>query len=131
MPRGQNEAFKAQQGKGGCFAASAEKAREAGRKGGKAKTMTMHDFKRLANEIDAEINPKNESITKGETFLRNIQLEATKGNIKAAKLWMEIKQYGEPKNIDITRGGERLPDIIIRQCDGRGIATTEQDIEDD
>ena len=130
MPRGQNEAFKAQQGKGG-FAASAEKAREAGRKGGKVKTMTMHDFKRLANEIDAEINPKNESITKGETFLRNIQLEATKGNIKAAKLWMEIKQYGEPKNIDITSGGERLPDIIIRQSDGRGIATTEQDIQDD
>ena len=129
MPRGQNEAFKAQQGR--LARITKEEQRKTAIKGGKTKTMTMHDFKRLANEIDAEINPKNESITKGETFLRNIQLEATKGNIKAAKLWMEIKQYGEPKNIDITSGGERLPDIIIRQSDGRGIATTEQDIEDD
>jgi len=129
MPRGQNEAFKAQQGR--LARITKEEQRKTAIKGGKTKTMTMHDFKRMANEIDAEINPKNESITKGETFLRNIQLEATKGNIKAAKLWMEIKQYGEPKNIDITSGGERLPDIIIRQSDGRGIATTEQDIQDD
>ena len=129
MPRGQNEAFKAQQGKGGCFAASAEKAREAGRKGGKVKTMTMHDFKRLAQELNAEQTDKG--MSRGQVMLNNLQNEAAHGNVKAIKLWLEIMQFGEPKNIDITSGGERLPDIIIRQSDGRGIATTEQDIEDD
>lgn len=128
MPRGQNEAFKAQQGKGG-FAASVEKAREAGRKGGKVKTMTMHDFKRLAQELNAEQTDKG--MSRGQVMLNNLQNEAAHGNVKAIKLWLEIMQFGEPKNIDITSGGERLPDIIIRQSDGRGIATTEQDIEDD
>ena len=128
MPRGQNEAFKAQQGKGG-FAASAEKAREAGRKGGKAKKMTMHDFKRMAQELNAEQTDKG--MSRGQVMLNNLQNEAAHGNVKAIKLWLEIMQFGEPKNIDITSGGERLPDIIIRQSDGRGIATTEQDIQDD
>lgn len=127
MPRGQNEAFKAQQGKGG-FAASAEKAREAGRKGGKAKTMTMHDFKRMAQELNAEQTDKG--MSRGQVMLNNLQNEAAHGNVKAIKLWLEIMQFGEPKNIDITSGGERLPDIIIRQSDGRGIANTEQDIDD-
>lgn len=127
MPRGQNEAFKAQQGKGG-FAASAEKAREAGRKGGKVKTMTMHDFKRLAQELNAEQTDKG--MSRGQVMLNNLQNEAAHGNVKAIKLWLEIMQFGEPKNIDITSGGERLPDIIIRQSDGRGIASTEQDIDD-
>jgi hypothetical protein len=128
MPRGQNEAFKAQQGKGG-FAASVEKARAAGRKGGKAKTMTMHDFKRMAQELNAEQTDKG--MSRGQVMLNNLQNEAAHGNVKAIKLWLEIMQFGEPKNIDITSGGERLPDIIIRQSDGRGIATTEQDIQDD
>lgn len=128
MPRGQNEAFKAQQGKGG-FAASAEKAREAGRKGGKVKKMTMHDFKRMAQELNAEQTDKG--MSRGQVMLNNLQNEAAHGNVKAIKLWLEIMQFGEPKNIDITSGGERLPDIIIRQSDGRGIANTEQDIEDD
>lgn len=127
MPRGQNEAFKAQQGKGG-FAASAEKAREAGRKGGKVKTMTMHDFKRMAQELNAEQTDKG--MSRGQVMLNNLQNEAAHGNVKAIKLWLEIMQFGEPKNIDITSGGERLPDIIIRQSDGRGIASTEQDIDD-
>lgn len=127
MPRGQNEAFKAQQGKGG-FAASAEKARKAGRKGGKAKTMTMHDFKRMAQELNAEQTDKG--MSRGQVMLNNLQNEAARGNVKAIKLWLEIMQFGEPKNIDITSGGERLPDIIIRQSDGRGIASTEQDIDD-
>jgi hypothetical protein len=127
MPRGQNEAFKAQQGKGG-FAASVEKAREAGRKGGRVKTMTMHDFKRLAQELNAEQTDKG--MSRGQVMLNNLQNEAAHGNVKAIKLWLEIMQFGEPKNIDITSGGERLPDIIIRQSDGRGIASTEQDIDD-
>lgn len=127
MPRGQNEAFKAQQGKGG-FAASVEKAREAGRKGGKVKTMTMHDFKRLAQELNAEQTDKG--MSRGQVMLNNLQNEAAHGNVKAIKLWLEIMQFGEPKNIDITSGGERLPDIIIRQSDGRDIANTEQDIDD-
>lgn len=116
MPRGENEAFKKSQGR---FArVSKEELRAACSKGGRASSLTMHDFKRLANEIDAEPNPKDESITKGETFLRNIQLEAARGNVKAAKLWMEIKQFGEPKAIDITSGGERLPDIRLVMPDG-------------
>ena len=72
MPRGQNEAFKAQQGKGG-FAASVEKAREAGRKGGKAKTMTMHDFKRMAQELNAEQTDKG--MSRGQVMLNNLQNE--------------------------------------------------------
>ena len=126
MPRGQNEAFKASQGR---FATSKDEARKAGRKGGKAKTMTMHDFKRMAQELNAEQTDKG--MSRGQVMLNNLQNEAAHGNVKAIKLWLEIMQFGEPKNIDITSGGERLPDIIIRQSDGRGIATTEQDIEDD
>ena len=117
MPRGQNKEFLEQQGKGG-FAASVEKAREAGRKGGKAKTMTMNDFKRIANELDSEPIGDGNGMPKGEALLRNIQNEAAHGNVKAAKLWMEIKQFGEPKNIDITSGGERLPDIRLVMPDG-------------
>lgn len=131
MPRGQNEAFKAQQGKGG-FAASAEKAREAGRKGGRAKSMTMQDFKnKLQEKIAEEKKNGNETRSMADVICHNLCVDATKGDKKAIKLLLEILQFGEPKNIDITSGGERLPDIIIRQSDGRGIATTEQDIEDD
>ena len=126
MPRGQNEAFKASQGR---FATSKDEARKAGRKGGKAKTMTMHDFKRMAQELNAEQTDKG--MSRGQVMLNNLQNEAAHGNVKAIKLWLEIMQFGEPKNIDITSGGARLPDIIIRQSDGRGIASTEQDIEDD
>ena len=126
MPRGQNEAFKASQGR---FATNKDEARKAGRKGGRAKTMTMHDFKRMAQELNAEQTDKG--ISRGQVMRNNLQNEAAHGNVKAIKLWLEIMQFGEPKNIDITSGGERLPDIIIRQSDGRGIATTEQDIEDD
>ena len=125
MPRGQNEAFKAQQGR---FATNKDEARKAGRKGGKAKTMTMHDFKRMAQELNAEQTDKG--MSRGQVMLNNLQNEAAHGNVKAIKLWLEIMQFGEPKNIDITSGGERLPDIIIRQSDGRGIANTEQDIDD-
>lgn len=125
MPRGQNEAFKASQGR---FATNKDEARKAGRKGGKAKTMTMHDFKRLAQELNAEQTDKG--MSRGQVMLNNLQNEAAHGNVKAIKLWLEIMQFGEPKNIDITSGGERLPDIIIRQSDGRGIANTEQDIDD-
>ena len=126
MPRGQNEAFKASQGR---FATNKDEARKAGRKGGRAKTMTMHDFKRMAQELNAEQPDKG--MSRGQVMLNNLQNEAAHGNVKAIKLWLEIMQFGEPKNIDITSGGERLPDIIIRQSDGRGIATTEQDIQDD
>lgn len=126
MPRGQNEAFKASQGR---FATNKDEARKAGRKGGKAKTMTMQDFKRMAQELNAEQTDKG--MSRGQVMLNNLQNEAAHGNVKAIKLWLEIMQFGEPKNIDITSGGERLPDIIIRQSDGRGIATTEQDIQDD
>ena len=126
MPRGQNEAFKASQGR---FATNKDEARKAGRKGGKSKTMTMHDFKRMAQELNAEQTDKG--MSRGQVMLNNLQNEAAHGNVKAIKLWLEIMQFGEPKNIDITSGGERLPDIIIRQSAGRGIATTEQDIEDD
>ena len=126
MPRGQNEAFKASQGR---FATNKDEARKAGRKGGKAKTMTMHDFKRMAQELNAEQTDKG--MSRGQVMLNNLQNEAAHGNVKAIKLWLEIMQFGEPKNIDITSGGERLPDIIIRQSDGRDIANTEQDIEDD
>ena len=125
MPRGQNEAFKASQGR---FATNKDEARKAGRKGGKAKMMTMHDFKRMAQELNAEQTDKG--MSRGQVMLNNLQNEAAHGNVKAIKLWLEIMQFGEPKNIDITSGGERLPDIIIRQSDGRGIASTEQDIDD-
>jgi general stress protein YciG len=110
MPRGENEAFKKQIGR---FAANRDEARAAGRKGGKASTMTMQDFKRIANELDSEPIGDGNEMVKGEALLRNIQNEAAHGNVKAAKLWMEIKQFGEPKNIDITSGGERLPDIRL------------------
>ena len=110
MPRGENEAFKKQIGR---FPANRDEARAAGRKGGKASTMTMQDFKRIANELDSEPIGDGNDMAKGEALLRNIQNEAAHGNVKAAKLWMEIKQFGEPKNIDITSGGERLPDIRL------------------
>lgn len=110
MPRGENEAFKKQIGR---FAVNRDEARAAGRKGGKASTMTMQDFKRIANELDSEPIGDGNEMAKGEALLRNIQNEAAHGNVKAAKLWMEIKQFGEPKNIDITSGGERLPDIRL------------------
>ena len=110
MPKKSKE-FIEQQGR---FArVSKAEAREAGRKGGMASALTMHDFKRKANEKDAEPNPKRPDETKGDTILDRIQYEAANGNMKAAKLWMEIKQFGEPKNIDITSGGERLPDIRL------------------
>ena len=127
MPRGQNEAFKAQQGR--LARITKEEQRKTAIKGGKTKTMTMHDFKRMAQELNAEQTAKG--MSRGQVMLNNLQNEAAHGNVKAIKLWLEIMQFGEPKNIDITSGGERLPDIIIRQSDGRGIATTEQDIEDD
>jgi hypothetical protein len=128
MPRGENEAFKKQQGR---FARiSKDELRKATSKGGSAKTMTMHDFKRMANEKDAEANPKNPGETKGDTILDRIQFEAASGNMKAAKLWMEIKQFGEPKNIDITSGGERLPDIKLEMPEGMGrLARSEDEIE--
>ena len=127
MPRGQNEAFKAQQGR--LARITKEEQRKTAIKGGKTKTMTMHDFKRMAQELNAEQTDKG--MSRGQVMLNNLQNEAAHGNVKAIKLWLEIMQFGEPKNIYITSGGERLPDIIIRQSDGRGIATTEQDIEDD
>ena len=127
MPRGQNEAFKAQQGR--LARITKEEQRKTAIKGGKTKTMTMHDFKRMAQELNAEQTDKG--MSRGQVMLNNLQNEAAHGNVKAIKLWLEIMQFGEPKNIDITSGGERLPDIIIRQSDGRGIATTEQDIQDD
>lgn len=127
MPRGQNEAFKAQQGR--LARITKEEQRKTAIKGGKTKTMTMHDFKRMAQELNAEQTDKG--MSRGQVMLNNLQNEAAHGNVKAIKLWLEIMQFGEPKNIDITSGGERLPDIIIRQSDGRGIASTEQDIEDD
>ena len=127
MPRGQNEAFKAQQGR--LARITKEEHRKTAIKGGKTKTMTMQDFKRMAQELNAEQTDKG--MSRGQVMLNNLQNEAAHGNVKAIKLWLEIMQFGEPKNIDITSGGERLPDIIIRQSDGRGIATTEQDIEDD
>lgn len=126
MPRGQNEAFKAQQGR--LARITKEEQRKTAIKGGKTKTMTMHDFKRLAQELNAEQTDKG--MSRGQVMLNNLQNEAAHGNVKAIKLWLEIMQFGEPKNIDITSGGERLPDIIIRQSDGRGIASTEQDIDD-
>lgn len=128
MPRGENEAFKKQQGR---FARiSKDELRKATSKGGSAKTMTMYDFKRMANEKDAEANPKNPNETKGDTILDRIQFEAASGNMKAAKLWMEIKQFGEPKNIDITSGGERLPDIKLEMPEGMGrLARSEDEIE--
>ena len=126
MPRGQNEAFKAQQGR--LTRITKEEQRKIAIKGGKTKTMTMHDFKRLAQELNAEQTDKG--MSRGQVMLNNLQNEAAHGNVKAIKLWLEIMQFGEPKNIDITSGGERLPDIIIRQSDGRGIANTEQDIDD-
>ena len=127
MPRGQNEAFKAQQGR--LARITKEEQRKTAIKGGKTKTMTMHDFKRMAQELNAAQTDKG--MSRGQVMLNNLQNEAAHGKVKAIKLWLEIMQFGEPKNIDITSGGERLPDIIIRQSDGRGIATTEQDIEDD
>ena len=111
MPRGENEAFKKSQGR---FArVSKDELRKTASKGGKASSLTMHDFKRLANELNAQPNPKDESKTKGETLLEHLQWEAANGNVKAAKLWLEIMQFGEPRNIDITSGGERLPDIRL------------------
>ena len=111
MPRGENEAFKKQQGR---FARiSKDELRKATSKGGKASPMTMQDFKRIANELDSEPIGDGNEMAKGEALLRNIQNEAAHGNVKAAKLWMEIKQFGEPRNIDITSGGERLPDIRL------------------
>ena len=128
MPRGENEAFKKSQGR---FARiSKEELRAACSKGGRASSLTMHDFKRMANEKDAEANPKNPNETKGDTILDRIQYEAASGNMKAAKLWMEIKQFGEPKNIDITSGGERLPDIKLEMPEGMGrLARSEDEIE--
>jgi len=129
MPRGQNEAFKASQGR---FATNKDEARKAGRKGGRAKSMTMQDFKnKLQEKIAEEKKNGNETRSMADVICHNLCVDATKGDKKAIKLLLEILQFGEPKNIDITSGGERLPDIIIRQSDGRGIATTEQDIEDD
>lgn len=125
MPRGQNEAFKAMQGK--PFR-DTEFARKAQRKSAKSK-QTMQDFKALAQKMNAE--QTENGMTKGQIMLNNLQNEAAHGNVKAMKLWLEIMQFGEPKNIDITSGGERLPNITIRLSDGRGVARTEQDIEDD
>lgn len=128
MPRGQNEAFKASQGR---FATNKDEARKAGRKGGKAKTMTMQDFKnKLQEKIAEEKKNGNETRSMADVICHNLCVDATKGDKKAIKLLLEILQFGEPKNIDITSGGERLPDIIIRQSDGRDIASTEQDIDD-
>ena len=125
MPSGENEAFKKMQGK--PFR-DTEFARKCQRKSAKSK-QTMQDFKLMAQKMNAEDG--GNGMTKGQVMLNNLLNEAAHGNAKAAKLWLEIMQFGEPKNIDITSGGERLPDIIIRQSDGRGIATTEQDIQDD
>ena len=128
MPRGQNEAFKASQGR---FATNKDEARKAGRKGGRAKSMTMHDLKnKLQEKIAEEKKSGNETRSMADVICHNLCVDATKGDKKAIKLLLEILQFGEPKNIDITSGGERLPDIIIRQSDGRGIASTEQDIDD-
>lgn len=128
MPRGQNEAFKKQQGR---FARiSKDELRKATSKGGKASSLTMYDFKRLANELNSEPVGDGNKMPKGEALLRNIQLEAAHGNVKAAKLWIEIMQFGEPKNIDITSGGERLPDINIQMPDGRPLARSEDEIEE-
>lgn len=128
MPRGQNEAFKASQGR---FATNKDEARKAGRKGGRAKSMTMQDFKnKLQEKIAEEKKNGNETRSMADVICHNLCVDATKGDKKAIKLLLEILQFGEPKNIDITSGGERLPDIIIRQSDGRGIASTEQDIDD-
>lgn len=126
MPRGENEAFKAQQGR---FArVSTEEVREAASKGGKANLMTMYDMKRIANELDAEVV---DGRMKGEVMLRNIQNDAAHGDTRAAKLWFEIKQFGEPKNIDITSGGSPLPDIeIVSMEGGRRIARSEAEIEE-
>lgn len=124
MPRGQNEAFKKMQGK--PFR-DRDFARQAQRKSAKSK-QTMQDFKVMAQKMNAE--ETENGMTKGQIMLNNLQNEAAHGNVKAAKLWMEIMQFGEPRNIDITSGGERLPNIIIRQGDGRGIVNTEQDIDD-
>lgn len=127
MPRGENEAFKKSQGR---FArVSKDETRAAGRKGGKASSMTMHDFKRIAAQLNTEIEEKSQ-LPKGEILLRNLQNEAAHGNIKAAKLWMEVLQFGEPKNIDITSGGERLPDIKINLPEGKPLARSEDEIED-
>ena len=116
MPRGENEAFKKSQGR---FARiSKDELRAACSKGGRASSLTMHDFKRMANELDSEPIGDGNEMPKGEALLRNIQNEAAHGNVKAAKLWMEIKQFGEPKAIDITSGGERLPDIRLVMPDG-------------
>lgn len=128
MPRGQNEAFKASQGR---FATNKDEARKAGRKGGRAKSMTMQDFKnKLQEKIAEEKKNGNETRSMADVICHNLCVDATKGDKKAIKLLLEILQFGEPKNIDITSGGERLPDIIIRQSDGRDIANTEQDIDD-
>lgn len=125
MPKGENEAFKEQQGRFSRI--SKEELREAQSRGGKARTMTMNDMKRRANEIDAE---EVSSGMKGEVLLRNIQNRAAHGDMKAAKLWFEIKQFGEPKSLDITSGGAPLPSIeIIGQEGGMKIARSESEIE--
>ena len=69
MPRGENEAFKKSQGR---FArVSKDELRKTASKGGKASSLTMHDFKRMANEIDSEII-KNGDIEQIKHFVEDI-----------------------------------------------------------
>ena len=81
MPRGQNEAFKAQQGR--LARITKEEQRKTAIKGGKTKTMTMHDFKRMAQELNAEQTDKG--MSRGQVMLNNLQNEAAHGNVKAIK----------------------------------------------
>ena len=127
MPRGENEAFKKSQGRFSRI--SKDELRKTASKGGKVHSMTMYDFKRIASELNAEVEEKH-NLPKGEILLRNLQNEAAHGNVKAAKLWMEILQFGEPKNIDITSGGERLPDIKIEMPTGNPLARSEDEINE-
>lgn len=126
MPRGENEAFKKSQGRFSRI--SKDELRKTASKGGQSKPMTMYDFKRLAHELNSEVTDGGK--TKGEIMLNNLQNEAAHGNVKAMKLWLEIMQFGEPKNIDITSGGERLPDIKIEMPTGSPLARSEDEINE-
>ena len=106
MPRGENEAFKEQQGR---FARNREEARIAGAKGGSS--CDMWYIKKLANSKNGEVieKPNGMTLTRGEAAMNTLFYEMGRGNMKAYKIWLEIMQFGEPNVFEITgKDGEPL-----------------------
>lgn len=106
MPRGENEAFKEQQGR---FARNREDARNAGEKGRVSRDMWY--MKNLLIEKNGELieKPNGTTQTRGEGLMNTLFYEMGRGNMKAYKIWLEIMKFGEPNVFEITgKDGEPL-----------------------